>query len=197
MRKIHTTGNTSFSFLDLLFGSLGAVVVLLIITLSIAGPPERIRDHVKRTIEWKIITKKDGVTNVKVIKLPNAELFSLEINDKLPEQSSLFILRTKKITLNEKQSEYTFSLVFRGDDDEWDPSFDFFLELSGKAPFELYSASVTALPGEKELSTKTAEINIIPLILKYKLLLLTRLSLYDKDRGKMPKVEELNIVNDK
>jgi hypothetical protein len=190
MRNIYTTGNTSLSFLDLLFGSLGAVVVLLIITLSIAGPPERIRDQVKRTIEWEIITNSNALTTVKITKSPGAELFKLNLTTgKLPPDDSFpFSLKTNKETLSENRSKYTFSLTFSGDDDEWQDSFNFLLELGGNT---LHSASVTVSPGGDESSKNIA---IKPNTLKNYYKLQTSIALSDKDGGgKMPKINKFEF----
>lgn len=67
--KSRKIGSGSFSFMDLMFGTLGAVVLLLIIMLSLGGPPERIRADATRTVSWDFLTDKDAIKTVKVFLL--------------------------------------------------------------------------------------------------------------------------------
>ena len=58
MRRTSSAGSFQQSFLDLLFGTLGAVVLLFLLISITSGPPPRPLTPVSRQISWKIDSEK-------------------------------------------------------------------------------------------------------------------------------------------
>ena len=63
MRRTSSLGSFRQSFLDLLFGSLGAVVLLFILISITSGPPPRPMTPVSRCLSWSIISEELPATN--------------------------------------------------------------------------------------------------------------------------------------
>lgn len=58
--------SNSLSFLDVLFGALGAVLILFIIMLSMSGAPPRIRTPMNRTLHWNFILPDENPIDIEI-----------------------------------------------------------------------------------------------------------------------------------
>lgn len=59
MRRSSSAGSFQQSFLDLLFGTLGAVVLLFVLISITSGPPPRPLTPVSREISWEIVSSEE------------------------------------------------------------------------------------------------------------------------------------------
>jgi hypothetical protein len=199
MQSSHKISNNSFSFLDLLFGSLGAVVLLLIITLSFSGPPPKIRDQAERTIEWNIVTSQEGINDFQIFLLPEKKnLFSGTFNGETyapqsKQEISYFSFDAKKIIEpNASQIIYSFLLTYGGDDGDWNP-LAFLLLIKGTTNFTIYKANVAVLPGTNEAR---CEIGIPKERKNNQFCFESEFELKDEDDGKMPVVKTFKMESE-
>ena len=191
MRK---TGNGSFSFMDLLFGTLGAVVLLLIITLSLSGPPEKIRDRAQRTIEWKIVADKGGIAKVSIL-IYGQEIMEADVGETLLSKTiNFFTLTTEGKTLGNGLSEYSMAVTCDTDED-----FDMLSNMSLRfgndyVPFRVNSANVSISPGEGEKASRKISDDEVPTDKRIFYTLAIEMGLYDKEGGgKMPEIRNFEI----
>lgn len=197
-KKKRKTGNGSFSFMDLMFGTLGAVVLLLIITLSLAGPPERIRDQVERAITWNIVAQRGVISKVNILD-GDSDLVQggreIGKTEQSEEIMSFVTLTTSSRLLDNEKSEYTIVLAI-GKDELLEQMSELVLKFEGNVAFEVYSASVYIAPdsGNRGKGVIPKE-NIPPPVPRTQYELALKLELNEKEGndGKMPEIKEFRF----
>ena len=194
-KEKNETGNGLFSFMDLMFGTLGAVVLLLLITLTQAGPTEKIRDQAERTLVWKIVVDKGRIDNVDL----QSNGFSL-----LPYQTKITVNGARKTveiqhgkftvaqTQNDKQSEYIFTASCEKDE-LLESLSDISVQFGGDTAFSLHSVDVSIFPSEGEKGQKILEKETFPTS-QQQYTLQMKLELYNKDDGKMPEIKAIKFL---
>ena len=158
MGKTSSTGSFQQSFLDLLFGALGAVVLLFILISITSGPPPRPLDPVSRHISWSIVSEELPTTNFALyfagrdkegtpvysrldLSAVGEETFTKE---KLTRNSSLGLVTSERMEVNGKAVQKVTVEV--PSDDRWISNLALEVQFEQK-PTKGMTVTVEATPG--------------------------------------------------
>lgn len=146
----------NLSFLDVLFGALGAVLILFIIMLSMSGAPPRPRSSIHRTLNWKFDLPDEKPISVQIFycygkiddtgeiakdsKLktcPMTELYTINTSSSIKEQIDKGILKiNRELRSGEDKiakSSLNVSIVIHEDDSVWSSGLCLLVKISDEA----------------------------------------------------------------
>lgn len=203
--------SSNLSFLDVLFGALGAVLILFIIMLSMSGAPPRLRTPINRSYKWEF-TFPDDVSFSKTpligeILICNDNLDQIELDTPLnmtpisgkgfdcsatsekPLLIDIGLVSVQHIidTINRKNIVIV-NLELTIEDESWIETL--ILKLNSN---QWEKSKITISPGETSFSSKTIE-NANPN--DEESFILSKVKLVDVDEGgKMPNINEYRKVH--
>ena len=211
MRRRHFTGSYQQSFLDLLFGALGSVVLLFILMIIASGSSSPSLTPIPRVITWKIESERLPATRVALYRLDNKEFPSNEgallyadspsdfkvftgESPSEPETTPNGVLSWKRSYENNKVV-LEFKLEVE-EDKYWTPALALEIQFDQK-PQEDITVTVEASPGQKAAREKVLPVVNLDDLKKY-LRIETVVNLEDaadeEGGGKLPLIEAADFI---